>query len=847
MPFERDVAKINNDITSIKKVLYSHEQRLRAIEKPAAPEKHVASASTPEKQAAEPKEKPEEKKESSSFIKICAIVLVISFICAILFAVVGFEEGQIMAQVGVAISVICMIGYAIFSDKGVTEPEKKEHVREHVHKAAAHQEPVHKERPKDIEALLGGSLLAKIGMFVLVLGVGYFLKYSFDKGWIPPVIRVAMGVIGGLVLIYLGELSEKKEYHIYARTLTGGGSLLLYITAFAANVFYNLIDYYAAIIVSAIITLGVMIFAIKYKSEIIAGFGLVGVFLMPFIMGIDKASDIFMLIYYSIINIGLFILFKKIDFKFIYYLFIVGAYAAPLLVGLDLDILYWFFGYYVLLNSAICILAKDFRKYGLWGVMLGGFILPTAGLVSKNIDFNVYLIFALVVSLTLAVTYYFRSEKTALISFLISIIIGPVFFFSKFSVNMSALYVLLILVAGTFIALTRHKWLMYIILGWALIMPSIMIKVKDYEVTYVWYVLLISTIYMIISLIKKLPALEFVGLLLTVCFVGAFSPPEVGHSILIAVAAYLIFALTSIYRMISSPDNTSIIEVMVSLLNTVFIAGRLYDIFSVPYLIDYRGLLLAGLAILNALIAIMLYNRFQVQSVTELESFSANKRPVIVYAGLALALLAIAVPVQFTKTLTTVTWLTLSVLLVWFAGRLNLSKLRIIGIVLYALSVFKFFFLDWMELSTDVAFTSPRSMIFILIIALTFFMSYILREFKMVLAKIISLVALVFLWGYISYEITQLYESLTMVMTLTLAWAIYAGVLISIGFNMKSKWLRIMALVLFMITLVKLFFYDIWRLEKVYRIIAFVGLGVLLLVVSFLYSKFKAIVAGDDQ
>jgi uncharacterized membrane protein len=74
---------------------------------------------------------------------------------------------------------------------------------------------------------------------------------------------------------------------------------------------------------------------------------------------------------------------------------------------------------------------------------------------------------------------------------------------------------------------------------------------------------------------------------------------------------------------------------------------------------------------------------------------------------------------------------------------------------------------------------------------------------------------------------------------LSILWGVYALLLTILGIWKKLKHLRIFAIVLFGITLIKLFFYDISHLETIPKTIVFVSLGVLLLVISFLYNKYK--------
>jgi uncharacterized membrane protein len=70
------------------------------------------------------------------------------------------------------------------------------------------------------------------------------------------------------------------------------------------------------------------------------------------------------------------------------------------------------------------------------------------------------------------------------------------------------------------------------------------------------------------------------------------------------------------------------------------------------------------------------------------------------------------------------------------------------------------------------------------------------------------------------------------------AWfMLFGGALLSIGFLKRSAFLRWQALILIAGTIAKVFLVDINQLSRGLRIVSFIGLGVLLLCVSFLYQR----------
>ena len=81
---------------------------------------------------------------------------------------------------------------------------------------------------------------------------------------------------------------------------------------------------------------------------------------------------------------------------------------------------------------------------------------------------------------------------------------------------------------------------------------------------------------------------------------------------------------------------------------------------------------------------------------------------------------------------------------------------------------------------------------------------------------------------------------------LSILWGIYSLFLIAFGIWKKNKPMRIGAIALFGITLIKLFFYDISHLNTIAKTIVFVSLGVLLLIISFLYNKYKHLISDEE-
>jgi hypothetical protein len=81
----------------------------------------------------------------------------------------------------------------------------------------------------------------------------------------------------------------------------------------------------------------------------------------------------------------------------------------------------------------------------------------------------------------------------------------------------------------------------------------------------------------------------------------------------------------------------------------------------------------------------------------------------------------------------------------------------------------------------------------------------------------------------------------------TILWGVYSFLLIAIGIFRKNKVFRVSAISLFGITLLKLLTVDTWDLSTGYKVISYMLLGAILLIVAFLYQKFKLLIFGEEK
>jgi uncharacterized membrane protein len=73
--------------------------------------------------------------------------------------------------------------------------------------------------------------------------------------------------------------------------------------------------------------------------------------------------------------------------------------------------------------------------------------------------------------------------------------------------------------------------------------------------------------------------------------------------------------------------------------------------------------------------------------------------------------------------------------------------------------------------------------------------------------------------------------------TYSALWMAYGAMLMIVGFLRRSAFVRWQALLLIAVTVGKVFIYDVSELDRGYRIVSFIVLGVLLLAISFVYQR----------
>ena len=221
----------------------------------------------------------------------------------------------------------------------------------------------------------------------------------------------------------------------------------------------------------------------------------------------------------------------------------------------------------------------------------------------------------------------------------------------------------------------------------------------------------------------------------------------------------------------------------------------------------------------------------------------------LLYAGLALTYLTLAIPVRLEGKWITLSFAVEGAVLVWTGFRAASNFLRQSGYLLLAVAALRLLVFP----PEGGAFLfNQRFSAYLVLIACFAAALWSARSHQEniagqeraevgVFAVAINIYALIALsaefWDYFGQASTRIDASLAQHLALSVLWTAYAGALLFLGVQNKSALLRWQSLMLFGLVVGKVFIYDLSFLERAYRILSFFVLGAVLLAVSFLYQR----------
>ncbi|MBT1687857.1 DUF2339 domain-containing protein [Dawidia soli] len=168
------------------------------------------------------------------------------------------------------------------------------------------------ERNPDLEKFIGENLANKIGIGILVLGIGFFVKYAIDQQWINEIGRVFIGILCGGILLGVAH-RLRKTFAPFSSVLVGGGIAVLYFTIGIAFHDYQLFSQTAAFLLMVVITGFAIVLSLGYNRIELAVLAILGGFATPIMVSTGEGNYVVLFTYILILDIGMLVLayYKK--------------------------------------------------------------------------------------------------------------------------------------------------------------------------------------------------------------------------------------------------------------------------------------------------------------------------------------------------------------------------------------------------------------------------------------------------------------------------------------------------------------------------------------------------------
>ncbi len=668
------------------------------------------------------------------------------------------------------------------------------------------------ERNPDLEKFIGENLISKIGIAVLVLAIAFFVKYAIDQDWIGPVARVSIGILCGGILVALAHYM-RNTYRAFSSVLAGGGIAVFYFTITLGFHQFHLFSQTVAFVIMTVITAFAVMLSLLYNKQELAIIALIGGFAAPFLVSTGEGNYKVIFSYLIILNSGLLAIafnrsWRLLNFLSFFFTVItfggwlialpykepVSTYRNGLLFGAVFYLLYFFINIAHNIREKKKFITSDFSIL----------------LVNTCIFFSVGIY---------CLTQMEASQYRGLFSASMGVfnLVASYFLFRRQKTDINILY-LLIGITLSFISITAPLQLHgnHITLFWATeavllywLFGKSRISLVQYTSVFVWILMLVSLFMDWVQLYFSNS--ESLQIMLNKGFItGLFA----------AVATYALFILRKKEKETRTASSNSFVpgeySFRIAAVLLLFLTGALEIGFQFGDHYPYTGIKMLYLVLYT--ISFVSILTLLTQKIKALE-LSAAFRALLL--SLCILIYLLSVPHSFE---TQFEMLTLNsngahFIAHWCIAILMLGvTYRLINVLRLSTKEDTLSVYTWLICGFVVVFFSCEFMF----IANQYFYdtnNSSLDEIQRVYVK----TALPVLWGVCSFAFMWL------------------------GMRYKFRNLRIISLSLFLLTLLKLFIFDIRNIPAGGKIAAFFSLGVLLLVVSFMYQRLKKIIIDNEK
>lgn len=160
-------------------------------------------------------------------------------------------------------------------------------------------------RKRNIEKLIGENLFSKLGILILVIGIGFFVKFAIDNEWLGEVGRTVLGLTVGAALCTL-SFFLRRNYRTFSSILAGGGFATCFVTVAIAYNIYSLFTATWAFGILAALTTAMIAIAMCFDRRELALTAIIGGFVAPFLANSGEGSIAVLMGYVAILDAATF-------------------------------------------------------------------------------------------------------------------------------------------------------------------------------------------------------------------------------------------------------------------------------------------------------------------------------------------------------------------------------------------------------------------------------------------------------------------------------------------------------------------------------------------------------------
>tara|TARA_R110002051_G_scaffold324970_1_gene424834 strand:- start:1168 stop:3552 length:2385 start_codon:yes stop_codon:yes gene_type:complete len=685
----------------------------------------------------------------------------------------------------------------------------------------------------NLEKFIGENLINKIGILITVIGVVIGAKYSIENNLVSPLTRIVLGYLVGLALLVFG-IKLKAKYLNYSAVLVSGAIAILYFISFSAYSLYGLLPQLPTFVLMVLFTVFAVVSSLHYNKQIIAHIGLVGAYAVPFLLSTGSGDILSLFSYMAIINIGILVVAFKKYWKPLYYVAFVFTWLMYTLwlstkyVQADhFTIAFSFASLFFVIFYMAFMGYKFFKKENFNAgdviiVFINSFIFYGIGfyLLSENENTEELLgLFTLanaLIHFVVATLIFNRKLADKKLFYLIATLVLT-FITITIPVQLDGSWVTILwaVEAGLlfWIGLTKNISV-YKKLSYILMVLAFFSIFQDWEVAYERYYSLDE---------KKVPPFlnsNFLSSLVVVIsfaiitwlfhakkFSAAQSVWTGIHQIM-AILAPLFFLIIFYFAIFFEIDSYWTQLFNASMLTIAEVDGQELTKYNYS-LRDFNSIWLVNYTLLFFTI-LSLVNIFKIKNrMTSIVNLAVNVLVVFIFLSFGLYLIS-----ELRSDYST------QYLAAYYDNSYHVSIRYIsfvfLGGLMYAIYLYSKQPFVKLNLKTPFEIGFHFTMLWLLSSELLHWMD---------------------LGG-----ISNSYK-----MNLSILWGAYSLFLVILGIWKRKKHLRIIGIILFGVTLIKLFFYDIADLDTLSKTIVFVSLGVLLLIISFLYNKYTQQIEDEPK